>query len=281
MKSLKIATILPLLLLAASAVWAATQYGEAVIEKGEMTVIREGRSFQFDKLNQSIPINEEDLIRVRDNSLVQLKSRESATITLGSNAVFQVKPWRSQGKTGFLRALFGRFRASIVGLTGGEQFNMKTATATIGVKGTGYLAQVTSRGNTLLVVLDHVVGFQGQRGGENDVGEGFTSLIINFNRGTPPVHTPPGIDTGNVNAPPPNSNAGGNFNEEDVLIRVGIVSQHDLDEGKGNGEGGQGTGQGAGVGEQHGYDANAAFDAVRRASVPLQFRNNNNVAPTP
>ncbi len=271
MKALKIATILPWLLLASGALWAATQYGEAVIEKGEMTIVREGRSLQFDKVNQAIPVNEEDLIRVRDNSLVQLKSRESATITLGANAVFQVKPWQSQGKSGFMRALFGRFRASIVGLTGGEQFNMKTATATIGVKGTGYLAQVTNRGNTLLIVLDHTVGFQGQQGGETGVGEGFTSLIINFNRGTPPIHTPPGLDTGDVNAPPPNGNNGGNFNNENILVGSGIVTQGDLDQGKGGGGGG-GGGQQGGINQPPTTDPNAAFDAIQRARVPLQFK---------
>jgi len=272
MKALKIAAILPWMLLAAGVLMAATQYGEAVIEKGEMTIVREGRSLQFDKVNTAIPVNEEDLIRVRDNSLVQLKSRESATISLGANAVFQVKPWRSQGKSGFLRALFGRFRAAVVGLSGGEQFNMKTATATIGVKGTGYLAQVTNRGSTLLVVIDHTVGFGGQRGGETDVTEGFTSLIININRPTPPANTPEGLGNG-LNAPPANSDDGGNFNDEGILIKVGIVSQGDLDQGKGEG-GGQGGGQGGGGSGTHNdrTDPNAAFDAIQRARVPLQFQ---------
>ena len=149
MKALKIATVLPWLLLAAGALWAAPQYGEAVIGKGSMTIVREGRSLQFETVNQRVPVNEDDLIRVRAESEVVLTSREKATITLGSNSVFQVKPWRARGQSGTVRALFGRFRAAIVGLTGGEQFNVRTATATIGVKGTDYLVQATPNATSL------------------------------------------------------------------------------------------------------------------------------------
>ena len=271
MKALKIATILPLLLLVSGVLWAATQYGEATIEKGSMTIIREGHTLQFSEVNRPVPVNELDLIRVRDNSSVVLKSRENATMTLGANAVFQVKQWRKREKQGFVRALFGRFRAAIVGLTGGEQFNVKTATATIGVKGTKYRTQVTSRGGTMLIVTHHIVGLHGQRGTEVNVNTGQLSLVVNVNPATPPAPVPPEVGKkfgdDDLNSPPPNSNTAQDFAGEDGLKRAGIVNDDDLDSGKGDG---YVPPPPPDVPEVD-VDVNAASEALRRARVRLSF----------
>ena len=238
MKPLRISFLLTMIFLFGSGAMAATQYGNAVIEKGSMTVVREGRSLKFDQVDQEIPINEDDLLRVRPNSLVILNSREKAQITLGGNAIFHVKPWQSKGKTGFMRALFGKFRASVVNLLGGEQFNVRTATATIGVKGTEYQTQVTNRGTTLTIVRESVVGFQGQRGAEVDIGEGMVSVVININPATPPVPVPPAVAAqhgrDNLEAPAPNGPQGGTLAGERGLIEAGILTEEDLNEGKGD-----------------------------------------------
>lgn len=239
MKPQLIAFLLTLTLLFGSSALAATQYGNVVIDRGSMTVIREGRSLKYDQPNEEIPINENDLIRVKPNSQVTLTSREKAVITLGGNAIFHVKPWQSKGKTGFMRALFGKFRASIVGLLGGEQFNVRTAAAVIGVKGTEYQSQVTNRGVTLTIVRESVVGFQGQRGPEVDIGEGMISVVININPATPPVSVPPSVAAlhgpDNLEAPAPNGPEGGNLAGEKGLIEAGILTEEDLNEGKGVG----------------------------------------------
>jgi FecR protein len=271
MKPMKIAAILPWLLLAAGMVWAATQYGEATVERGSMTIIREGRTLKFEQSAQSVPVNEQDLIRVRPDSLVQLKSRENATLTLGANAVFEVKPWQSHGRSGFMRALFGRFRAAVASLSGGEQFNVKTATATIGVKGTEYLTQVTNRGGTLLIVTNHVVGFQGQTGGESNVGTGFLALIINFHPPTPNSHVPPGLENlfNNLGSPNPNSDDAGHFLGANILINTGIINQDQLNEGQGNGGGGGGVG--GGNIPPINFNSNDAYNATRLGNVTLKF----------
>lgn len=272
MKALKTASILSLLLMVSGVVWAATQYGEAVIEKGSMTIIRDGRTLLFDEAGRAVPVNEEDLIRVRDASSVLLKSRENASVTLGANAVFHVKPWRSREKQGFVRALFGRFRAAVVGLTGGETFNVKTATATIGVKGTEYRTQVTSRGGTMLVVTHNTVGLHGQRGTEVDVTNGQISLVINVNPATPPAPLPPEVQNqfgdDDLNSPPPNSSGAQDFPGEDGLKRAGIVDDDDLDSGRGDGyqpPPAPPTIPGVNI------DPNAASDALRRARVRIGF----------
>ena len=275
MKALKIATVLPLLLLLSGALMAATQYGEATVEQGSMTIVREGRSLQFNTVNETVPVNEEDLIRVREDSRVVLKSRENATMTLGANAVFHVKPWRAKGKTGFVRALFGRFRATIAGLVGGEQFNVKTATATIGVKGTEYLSAITSRGSTMLITTEHDPDFTGQRGPPVDVQPGEMSLVININPPTPPAPVPPEVGQqfgiNNLNAPPPNSRRGRNFPGERGLVRSGIVTDDDLDEGKGDGAGGGPPGGPPPNAPQIQFDPNAGSGATQIGNVRIRF----------
>jgi hypothetical protein len=200
--------------------------------------VRDGRTLNFDRPNTPIPVNDEDLLRVRPDSRVVLRSREKATLTLGANSVFHVKPWESRGKTGVVRALFGRFRSSVVGLTGGEQFNVKTATATIGVKGTEKLVQVTNRGGSMLVVTDSTVSFQGQTGGESDVRQGFVSVIVGPNPPTPPVPVPPQLEQQfnerNLDSPEPNAPESQNFVAEQVLLQEGIVNETDLEQNRGD-----------------------------------------------
>jgi len=275
MKALRIATILPLLMLTAGVLWAATQYGEATIEQGSMTIVREGQTLKFDQVNRSIPVNEEDLIRVRPESQVELKSRENATMTLGSNAVFQVRPWRSRDSSGFVRALFGRFRATVVGLSGGEQFNVKTATATIGVKGTEYHSQVTSRGGTLLIVTDNVVGLRGQRGPEQDVGRGLLSLTLGINPATPRSPVPPGVQQQfgrqNLGSPSPNSSEARDFAGQQSLIDAGVVSQEQVRENQGDSAPAGTPPAPPAPPPAPTIDPNAGADAARRARVPLQF----------
>lgn len=57
------------------AVWAAARYGDAVVEEGTMTIVREGQSLSFKASGQAVPVNERDLVRVRDASRVVLKQR--------------------------------------------------------------------------------------------------------------------------------------------------------------------------------------------------------------
>ena len=147
------ASILGIALIIAIALpaWAQEKYGDAILEKGTLTVVRGGQNLKFSKAPESIPVFVDDLLRVGEDSSVSLKTREKSTINMGANAVFQVKPFQFQEKQGFARLLFGRFRSVVSGLTGGESMNTKTATAVIGVKGTENLAAIRPRGDTMLI----------------------------------------------------------------------------------------------------------------------------------
>ena len=278
MKTFKTAFLLALIaVLGVIFIWeplfAAAKYGDAIIKKGSMTVVRGGRTKRYRGVNRSVRIEENDLIRVRSRSRVLLKTREKADLTLGSNSVFHVKKWRKKGKTGFARSLFGRFRASITSLFGGRSVNVKTASATIGVKGTRYLVQVTNRGGTMLVVQENIVGLQGQLGPEVNVGVNKVSIVININPATPAVEVPQTVATefsgDNLDAPPANSGEAGNFAGEAGLVEAGIVTEDQLDEGKGSG----GVGPVPEVFEppETLFDPNAGSDAIQRGRVRLSF----------
>ena len=254
--------------------FAATKYGEAFIKRGSMTVVRGGRTTRYRQVNRPIRIEENDLIRVRSRSRVLLKTREKADMTLGSNSVFHVKKWRKKGKTGFMRSLFGRFRATVTGLFGGRRVNVRTASATIGVKGTRFQVQVTNRGGTMLVVQESEVGLQGQNGPEVNVGPNRVSIVININPATPPVEVPQTIVnlvSGEkwLDAPPANSASAGNFVGEAGLVKAGIVTEEDLNEGKGSGD--VELIPEAFEAPENLFDPNAGSDAIQRARVQLTF----------
>jgi hypothetical protein len=154
--ALLIATALPVL--------AQDRYGDAVVEKGELTVVRGGQNLKFNKPNESVPVVVGDVLRVGADSRVVLKTREKSTISMGANAVFQVKPFQYQEKQGFARMLFGRFRSVVAGLTAGETVNAKTATAVIGVKGTENLASIRPRGDTMVIGVDDTTDVRGSAG---------------------------------------------------------------------------------------------------------------------
>jgi hypothetical protein len=160
MKFLSSALVVALLAFTASLVSAQDRFGDAVIEKGELTIVRQGNNLKFKQGNQPVPVFVADVLRVGEASSVVLKTREKSTISMGANAVFQVKPFQYQEKQGFARMLFGRFRSLVQGLSGGETVNAKTATAVIGVKGTENLASIRPRGDTMLVGVENVTTIQ-------------------------------------------------------------------------------------------------------------------------
>ena len=234
MKSAVLITI-PLLLWG-TILFAAEKYGDAILEEGAMTILREGETLNFNTAGESIEVFEQDLLRLRAKSRVILNSRENAILTLGSNAIFQVKPWEQNEESGFLRALFGRFRAAVTDLVGGEEFNVKTATATIGIKGTEYIATITSQGNAMLVVTENSVAFQGLVGPPQIVGENLVSVVVGANPATPPAPVPPAVlealSGDNLDSPPPNAPGAADLPGEEGLINAGIVTEEQLEKGK-------------------------------------------------
>lgn len=221
------------LLWMAGGAWAA-QYGSAVVEQGGITIIREGKSLSYQASAQPVAVNELDLVRVREASRMVLKTQDHATITLGANAVFQCEPWQTPSKTGVFRMLFGRFRANIAGLAGTERFNVKTATATIGVKGTEYESAVTSVGNSATLGIENHVTNAGRDGVDQDVEPNHVSVVIGNNPASPSAPAPDAFkeEMANLNSLSATSLGAQDLPAEKSLVDAGIVSQAALDKSK-------------------------------------------------
>ncbi len=212
----------------------ADQYGAASVEQGSMTIVRSGRSTAFRVSPAPVAVMDGDLVRLRDDSRVVLKTRDKANITLGSNAIFQVEPWQTPQKSGIFRMVFGRFRATITGLVGEERFNMKTATATIGVKGTENTGAVTSVGNTAVQGIENVTTNSGPDGVDQNVGPNMLSVTVGGQPATPAVSVTPEFKREMVSlaAPPAGSTQGNTLPAENSLVTTGVVTKENLDKSK-------------------------------------------------
>lgn len=212
----------------------AAEYGTAVIEQGEMTITREGQTVSYKASARRVAVNEKDLVRVRDASRIVLKTREGATILVGANAVFQCEPWQASNRSGVFRMLFGRFRANVVGRAGESGFNVKTRTATIGVKGTDYALAESSNGNTAVLGFEGTVTVAGPQGGEQWVGPNQTSLVVGDSPATTSVPAPDELkrDLANLNSAPLGSTAALDLPAESALVDKGIVTKEALQRSK-------------------------------------------------
>lgn len=131
----KMLVIVSLILALCPAVHGAVRYGEATVQKGNVVVVRNGRMFLFTSANNPVTLFENDTIRTLKNSSVTLYNPDQNRVILGANAVMQLKKWRKQNQSGTIRVLFGKFRARTAALRKRSGLNLRTATATIGIKG--------------------------------------------------------------------------------------------------------------------------------------------------
>lgn len=207
--------------------WAATKYGKAHIRKGKITVLRNGSRLTFRQGNAQVTINHLDVIRVGRESSVVLSTVEKATITLGSNAVFQVKRWRRKEDKGFFRMLFGRMRARISGLGANERFNVHTATATIGVKGTEEIIFTNVQGDSTVGVTESEVALRGRGGGQLNIPQGKASGVVGGR--TPSVTFGITGDFRDLNSVSPASDEAIRVPLGKLLIKNGVVTKEEVE----------------------------------------------------
>jgi hypothetical protein len=121
------------------------------------------------------------VLKVGDDSFVILKTVQDTIIQMGSNAVFQVRPWKQKKKYGYLRMLYGKAIFKVRKFfVKKKRFNFKTATAVAGVRGTKLIPQVTSTGAQETEVVEGIVGFTpAGRHDETRVPEGYYALNLN------------------------------------------------------------------------------------------------------
>jgi hypothetical protein len=190
-------------------------------------VLREGGRLTYNQGDDGVQINHLDVIRVGRNSNMVLSTVEKATVTLGSNAVFQVKPWQRKEEKGFFRMLFGRMRAKISGLGANERFNVHTATATIGVKGTEEIILANVQGDATVGVTENVVSLRGRGGGQLNIVEGSASGSVGGR--TPANSFPITSDFQQLDSSDPTSDDAIKVPLGSLLVQNGVVSQADVD----------------------------------------------------
>lgn len=134
------------------------KYGDATIKKGHMTVLRGGQNLKFSDSGRTYLIFNNDVLKVGYDSMVILKTLQEAIVQMGSNAVFQVRPWKQKKKHGYLRMLYGKaiFKVRKFFIKK-KRFNFKTATAVAGVRGTKWKEQTTSTGAGETEVIEEIV----------------------------------------------------------------------------------------------------------------------------
>jgi hypothetical protein len=130
--------------------FALNEYGKLNVIKGGVSIIRDGVTSIYDIKDGKIVVLKNDVMRVGASSSVILKTVENTTIKMGSNAVFEIRPWKRKSKFGYLRMLFGKSIFQTKKRIIRKRFRIRTATATIGVKGTVCSPEVSSNGNTSL-----------------------------------------------------------------------------------------------------------------------------------
>ncbi len=234
MNAIRFAFALVVTFLLAVPLWGAPRYGDATIESGSMTVVRDGRRQQFTQQQGRVPINQQDLIRVGPKSRVRLKTTEKAIVTLGSNAVMHIKPWRRRQESGFLRGLFGKFRALVTGLAGAEKFAVKTATATIGVKGTEFTLAVSPAGDAWVTAIESVTELTGLEGFAQSVTPGTISVVIAGKPATAPAPVPQAMQTQveDLDSPEPTAPEAQTLPGATEMVEAGIVTEADVEESK-------------------------------------------------
>ena len=214
----------------------AVTFGQAEVNRGAIVLVRSGIKTRYDSPRSDIPIEQGDVLLVQSASQAVLHTGK-ATLTLGENTVFQVEPWEAKTESGSLRFLFGKFRASVVSLAVGEHFAVKTATATIGVKGTEFAGAATAQGDVVVLVTNSVVEITGLSGQPQSAAPGQIVVAINGKEAaTPPALPPPevraALEAPQMESPRATAAAASNLPAEKTLVQSGIVTEAELVQSK-------------------------------------------------
>ncbi|MCP4294234.1 MAG: hypothetical protein GY786_01355, partial [Proteobacteria bacterium] len=218
------------------------KYADAFVKRGTLTIVREGKALKYKKnYKKPVEVQKDDVIRSGRRSYVKLKTVERTTIFMGSNAVFQVRPWKQKKEQGFLRMLFGKAKFKTAKLKSKRRkFSLKTAMAVIGVKGTGWKQSTASSGATDTDVSEGVVQVTPFKGPPINLGAGQRSLTISQNEVSNPIETgkessspaDEDKDPEDLDAPSPTSKQSTEIDGENKYVETGNVDQSKLDESK-------------------------------------------------
>lgn len=118
--------------------------GEVVALKGKALIARSGHS---NAVSIGYKLQEKDILKTEKNTKVQLKFKDNTLVTVGENSSFSIEeyffdeknPKQSKAKFGAMKGVF-RSVTGKIGKVAPKRFELKTKTATIGIRGTTFVA---------------------------------------------------------------------------------------------------------------------------------------------
>lgn len=143
MMSSRTSLVLLLALAGTSPAWAAAPAAHVIALQGSAVAVRGQQEYS---LQRGTAVESGDLIRVADGATVQLRFTDESIVALRSNTQFRIENYHYGSQREEDRSVFGLIKGGLRTLTGligkrsPDAYQMRGATATIGIRGTHYVA---------------------------------------------------------------------------------------------------------------------------------------------
>ena len=135
--------------------------GVVVDVVGDSTLLRDGKKI---KVVQKLELREHDLIKTSKNAKLKLFFKDDTAVSLGKNTSFEIDSYVFTGKPnsnikfkvlkGFFKTVTGK-----ISKVAPDKFKLKTKTATIGIRGTVFAAEVTGGSDVVVCTDGRIVMF--------------------------------------------------------------------------------------------------------------------------
>lgn len=115
-----------------------TKIGQVRILKGKAYITRDNQTIELQKLSF---IDDQDIVKTRDNSLVKISFTDKTNLILGPNSELQIKKFSTKNRRNIFNFVRGKFRAKIQQkVQEGQSVTFQANQVSVGVRGTEFLA---------------------------------------------------------------------------------------------------------------------------------------------
>ena len=182
-----------LLQLASMTAWAADPIGVLTVQEGVIKLTRSGQERFFRAQDGKVPVQEGDDLHSGSGARGSVRiERENQTIAIYPGTMFQVKAYTKDHS--FFYMPFGKTLVKVLNKLRPEQrFEVRTATATIGIKGTEFVLGSDGVSQTILLTIEGVVSLVNPEFPNQEVvvGKDQAAVSVRGNPPPPPVNVSP------------------------------------------------------------------------------------------
>lgn len=160
--------------------------GKVTLIKGEAHSQRNGTLVELSKGAQ---IEDKDLIKTSEKSLVKVLFSDKTSVVIGPNSQFQIENYSIKKRTNVFKLIKGKFRAKIEKkVEAGESIDFKTKLAGLGVRGTefltnSYMVQGKSVTDTALLEGNLATSIEGAKPFQLKAGQAFNTNALSLGKG--------------------------------------------------------------------------------------------------